>query len=484
MNSVDAHDDDAPASPVSRSLIVDETSSLWRPILRLAAPVMAEELLMLLVGYTDWWLTGQFLSGAEPKAAMALMSYMMWLMPSLFSAIAIGATAVIARRVGEKRPGEANLAANQSLALGAVIAAVGTVLVLGSAQFIPAVMQLNPGSARLASEYLGIVSWVIPLIMCEQVVAASLRGAGDTVTGFLAKSIVVVVNLIVSAGLVTGWGPFPELGWKGLAIGTACGHGLGGALLLLVFLYGRSGLKMRRSLLRPRVEVIRLLLRIGLPGGMDMAAILICQFAFVALINRMGDQAAAAHGLAVQIEALAYMPGSAFQVAAATLAGQFLGAGYPQLARRSAKTCLLCGGIVMCVAGSGYAIYGHELAGLFTRADDVQTRETTATLLRIVALGMPALAICMIGAGTLRGAGDTRWPLLTTLLGFCFVRLPLAIVLGWNLETAGELANFLPFWGWGVEGAWYAMIVDLYVRSSLIAGRLIHGGWQQIRMHA
>jgi putative MATE family efflux protein len=483
MNSVDSHHDDAPAPQVPVPLDVTEASSLWRPIFRLAAPVLAEETLMLLVGYTDWWLTGQFLEGAEPKAAMALMSYMMWLMPSLFSAIAIGATAVIARRFGERRLGEANLAANQSLVLGAGIALVGTAVVLGSAGAVPTLMQLSTGSAALASEYLGIVSWVIPLIMCEQVVAASLRGAGDTLTGFLAKSIVVVVNLIVSAGLVTGWGPFPEWGWKGLAVGTACGHGLGGALLLLVFLYGRSGLKLRRQMLRPRGDVIRLLLRIGLPGGLDMAAILICQFAFVALINRMGDQAAAAHGLAVQIEALAYMPGSAFQVAAATLAGQFLGAGYPQLARRSAKMCLLCGGIIMCVAGGIYAVYGQGLAGLFTGPKAIETQETTATLLRIVAIGMPALAVCMIGAGTLRGAGDTRWPLITTLLGFCLVRLPLAIVLGWNLESAGELANTLPFWGWGVEGAWYAMVIDLYVRSFLIAGRLMHGGWQQIRLH-
>ncbi|MEC8390521.1 MAG: MATE family efflux transporter, partial [Planctomycetota bacterium] len=350
MNDVETGDE-AEQSPEPNSLVVEEANGLWRPMLRLAAPVMAEETLLLLVGYTDWWLTGNFLSGSEPKAAMALMSYMMWLMPSLFSAIAIGATAVVARRVGERRPGEGNLAANQSLVLGLLIALVGTVVVLGLAGPLPRAMQLSAVSAALASEYLGIVSWVIPLIMCEQVVAACLRGAGDTVTGFLAKSIVVVINLIVSAGLVTGWGPFPELGWKGLAYGTACGHGVGGLLLLAVFCYGRSGLKLRTDLLRPRRNVIRLLLRIGLPGGADMAAILGCQFVFVAVINRIGDEAAAAHGLAVQIEALAYMPGSAFQVAAATLAGQFLGADKPRMARQSALLCLIWGGIVMSMGG-------------------------------------------------------------------------------------------------------------------------------------
>ena len=483
MNDIETGDE-AEQSPEPTSLVVEEANGLWRPMLRLAAPVMAEETLLLLVGYTDWWLTGNFLSGSEPKAAMALMSYMMWLMPSLFSAIAIGATAVVARRVGERRPGEGNLAANQSLVLGLLIALVGTVVVLGLVGPLPRAMQLSAGSAALASEYLGIVSWVIPLIMCEQVVAACLRGAGDTVTGFLAKSIVVVINLIVSAGLVTGWGPFPELGWKGLAYGTACGHGVGGLLLLAVFCYGRSGLKLRTDLLRPRGNVIRLLLRIGLPGGADMAAILGCQFVFVAVINRIGDEAAAAHGLAVQIEALAYMPGSAFQVAAATLAGQFLGADKPRMARQSALLCLIWGGIVMSVGGVVYAVQGEWIAGWFTGPNAESTQKTTAALLRIVAIGMPPLAICMIGAGTLRGAGDTRWPLLTTLIGFCVVRLPLAIMLGWGTNQATAGWDVFPLWGWGVVGAWYAMVIDLYVRSSLIAFRLLQGGWQRIRLHS
>ncbi|MEC9117202.1 MAG: hypothetical protein VX607_10065, partial [Planctomycetota bacterium] len=104
MNDVETGDE-AEQSPEPTSLVADEANGLWKPMLRLAVPVMAEETLLLLVGYTDWWLTGNFLSGSEPKAAMALMSYMMWLMPSLFSAIAIGATAVVARRVGERRPG-------------------------------------------------------------------------------------------------------------------------------------------------------------------------------------------------------------------------------------------------------------------------------------------------------------------------------------------------------------------------------------------
>ena len=150
-----------------------------------------------------------------------------------------------------------------------------------------------------------------------------------------------------------------------------------------------------------------------------MAAILGCQFVFVAIINRIGDEAATAHGLAVQIEAGVH---ARFRVS-----GCCGDAGRPVSGltnrgwRQSALLCLIWGGIVMSVGSVVYAVQGEWIAGWFTGPNAESTQKTTAALLRIVAIGMPPLAICMIGAGTLRGAGDTRWPLLTTLIGFCVV---------------------------------------------------------------
>lgn len=456
---------------------VRDERGLVKGMLGLALPVLVEESLMLAVGYTDWWLAGHFVPGPAALAAMGLMAYLLWLLPSLFAALAIGATAIISRRIGEGRLDEANRTAHQAFLAGALLSLVATGLALAWSDAIPRWMQLSGEAADYATRYFRTVAAVLPLIMIEQVVIASLRGAGDTLTGLGIKGLVVVVNLIVSTGLVSGWGPFPQLGWDGLAIGTATAHGLGGLLAAAVVLRGRSGLVFRSPLLRPDAGILRLLMRIGLPGGIDIGAIILFQFLFVAIVNRLGDASAAAHGLAVQIEALAYMPGSAFQVAAATMAGQYLGAGNPRAARRATVACLLAGGAVMGSAALVFAFGGPWLTSLFVGAEGAATAEQAARLLRIVALGIPPLTVCMIGSGTLRGSGDTVWPLTITLLGFAAIRLPLAIL--WT-DATGAAGG----WGWngGVEGAWWAMLADLLIRSLLIGGRLTHGGWSRVRL--
>ena len=136
----------------------------------------------------------------------------------------------------------------------------------------------------------------------------------------------------------------------------------------------------------------------------------------------------------------------------------------------------------MCSAALGFVFAGEHLTQFFLGENNQSTGVVAAELLKIVAVSMPALAICMIGAGTLRGSGDTRWPLVITLSGFCLIRIPLAAMLGWSPTTVEGwwLADYC--WGLGVQGAWYSMVVDLYLRAVLILARLWHGGWQDVKL--
>lgn len=454
-------------------------------MLRLAIPALAEEFLVLAVTWTDWWLTGRFFveNGDATKAAMSMMGYVMWLIPSLFAAVAIGATALIARHVGAGDNERAKKCANQSFITGGSIAAV-----LFSAAFIwgdqfLAAMQLKGQAAVYAGEYFSIAIWSIPMIMFSIVGAACLRGAGDMVTGFLVKLIVVIANILISFSLVTGWGPLPQIGWKGLAIGTAIGHCLGGLIILIVLLRGRAGLKLERRLLRPDFGIVRSMLRVGLPGGFDVGVLLFSQMIFLAMINALGTAAAAAHGLAVQIEASCFLPGAAFQAAAATMAGQFLGAGLQQRAARSGWWCLAGGGCVMCTMAAVLYFYGRYFAYFFTGTWDDPTVIQVAELLKIISVIMPFLAIVMILTGSLRGAGDTVWPLVFTVFGFFALRIPLAAV--FSFETLPWLQNLgldQIAMGWGIAGAWYAMIIDVVVRAIFALVRFVQGGWKKIRL--
>lgn len=465
----------------SSNALLDSPGTL-RPILRLAAPVLAEELLNMLVGYTDWWLTGHFLQGPPFKAAMGLMAYALWMLPSLFSGIAIGATAMISRAVGA---GDATLARrvmHQAFLAGAVVGVVATCLVArGGGEFL-ALMQLSPEATPLAQRYLTILVPIIPAIMIEQVAIACLRGAGDTVTGLIAKIIVNGVNVVVSTALVIGWGPFPNLGWEGLAIGTALGHAIGGLVLLTALIRGRAGLRLELSGLRPDFQLMRRLSRIGMPGGCDVLAVIACHLAYVAIINSLGTVASAAHGLGLQIESLAYLPGSAFHVAAATMAGQLLGAHDKVRATKAVSTaCLLCE-TMMCSAGLVFFYAGDSLAAFFTGTYDPASTTGAATYLRIVSISMPALALLSVLTGALRGAGDTLFPLLITFAGLLLIRVPGACWGAYEQVAIPGTSWVIPGLGLGVVGAWYAMVADVWIRSLLVLGRFFHGGWNRVTL--
>lgn len=461
---------------------VTQSSGNFRPLMRLALPALAEEMLILAVTWTDWWLTGHFFqfAGDETKAAMSLMGYTMWLVPAMFAAVAIGALALVARSVGAGDSIKASRVANQAFIVGIVLAVILTGLLFWFGDDFIRVMQLKEGAAEYAWEYLSIMIGIVPLIMCSQVGAACLRGAGDMVTGFAAKLVVVLLNITISTALVTGWGVLPQIGWKGLAIGTACGHAVGGLIILAVLIRGRAGLKLTWNQLRPDKALISRILRIGLPSGFDMGALLLSQLIFLALINSLGASAAAAHGLAVQIEACAFLPGAAFQAAAATLAGQFLGARRPDRATDSVLFCLLVGAGFMCTAGFALFFHGDLFALFFTGDLNDPTTQKTAELLQVIAVAIPSLAIVMIITGGLRGAGDTFWPFIYTVVGFLVFRIPLAIFFCFD-EFAIPLIGFeIDGMNWGVIGAWYAMTIDLLVRGFFVGGRFMNGKWRRL----
>jgi Na+-driven multidrug efflux pump len=211
-----------------------------------------------------------------------------------------------------------------------------------------------------------------------------------------------------------------------------------------------------------------------------MLTIVSCHLWYVSIINSLGTAAAAAHGLGVRIESLAYLPGAAFQVAAATMTGQFLGAGDPRRATRSVLMACLVGGGFMVGAGLLFFFGGRWLTALFLSDTTAATAEITVPLLRIVALSMPSLALSMILTGALRGAGDTRWPLLFTLIGFLGIRIPGAYLLAWDGIPLPWTDAVLPGLGWGVMGAWYAMVADTVLRSILVIWRFLHGGWKAV----
>ncbi|MCP3974187.1 MAG: MATE family efflux transporter [bacterium] len=450
-------------------------------MLRLATPVLIEQLLAIMVWFSDRLLVGHYLE-TRHQAAITLMAYVLWMMHGMFSLVGIGATAMVARFVGAGDSRTAARVTNQALLLGAILAAVVTLLGALLGDRLVLILQLKGEAAELATVYLNYMLWVVPLIMVEAVGIACLRGAGDMVAGLAVMTVVNLVNVAVSWTLVLGAGPMPCLGWDGVAIGTMCGHGVGGVLLLVLLARGRRGLLVRWPWLRPNRDLIRRLMWTGVPGGLDMLSIIGCQLCFVSVINRLGNLSAAAHGVAICVESLIFLPGVAFQMAATTLAGQYLGAGDYRKAGRSVMMACLVGGGVMVTAGALVYVWAHPLAQLFVRPEEAEVARLAAPLLRTVSVAIPALALTMILSGALRGAGDTRWPLVFSLVGLLGVRIPMANWLAFAQITIPGIGLTVAGWNLGVLGAWYAMVIDLCVRAALIVYRFSHGGWKRVKV--
>ena len=394
----------------------------------------------MLMGISDKWLTGHYLPGDQYLAAVTLVAYVLGFLPGLFAAASISATAMVARFIGAGDLVMARRVANQALVLGACLAlAVTTLGLLFGSRFV-AILGLEGEAARLTMEYLTIVLPVVPAMMIEQVGVAVLRGAGDTVTGMVAMAFQNVVNIAVAVALVRGWGPFPNLGWRGLAIGATAGYLSTAAIIFLRLLIGRYGLRFDWRQLRPDFELIRRLLRIGIPGGIDVMSVAICQLWFLSIVNRLGDVAAAAHGVAITIESLSYLPGVAFQVAATTLVGQYLGAGDARRAKHSVATSTFVALGIMSISAVSIYFASDWLAIQFVGRDQPEIASRAGMLVRIVAFGQPPLAILMVLTGALRGAGDTRWTMATTFIGFLLVQIPLAYWPAWDqIPVPGSL---------------------------------------------
>lgn len=458
----------AEAEPDTGVIAGSIDQAVLRPMLLLAWPVLIEQLLTMLLGFSDTWLVGQFLDDSH-LAAMTSLNYVLWLLPNLFALVGIGATALVARFTGAGEPELANRTMHQAFIAGAVLAVVMTALGYLFGETVLGAMQLHGESLSHAVRFLRFLLPVMPFMMLELVGISCLRGAGDTLTGLITMILVNVVGVSTSWMLMLGVGPLPEMGWDGVALGAACGHVVGGLVPLARLMAGSAGLHLRFRDLRFDRNLTSRMLHVGIPGGTDILLVVSMQLVFLSLVNGLGNTAAAAHGVAIRLESLGYLPGVAFQVAATTLCGQYLGMrDYRRATRAVVAACCASGGL-MSAAGLLMYLGSNQLVHLFLGPHQPGVAELAAPCLRVVSTAMLPLAILMVLTGALRGAGDTRWPLVFSIIGFAGVRMPLAILLAES-------------WHWGVIGAWYAMVTDLTVRAVLVIWRFFHGGWRQARV--
>jgi putative MATE family efflux protein len=509
---------DLPASSADVAQPFDLARPAWRLVLVLAWPVLLQQLLIFSVLLSDRFLAGHFqplapeeqaeaaghrllalgVLGSGPaqgigaalaaeapwelarriaakhvayQAAQTTALYMSWFINSYIILVSVGSTALVARFVGAGDRALAIHITNQSLLLAVILGVLGTVAGLAGVSPLMNLLQLRGDAAALAAAYLRPLFALLIFQIIESAGIACLVGAGDTRTGFWVLGGVAVLNVPLAWLLFHGAGLIPRFGFVGIALGTAISHTIGGMVVLAVLGLGRAGLRIEWRYLWPHGDLLYRLLRVSVPAGVDSLSAVLGHLAFLGLVNRLGDTASSAHGIALGWEALGYLSGNAFGTAAMTLVGQNLGARRPGDATRCGWMAFGLGGAVMSIMAIIFFTWATPMFALFC-PDPSQKPiiDAGVPVLRLVAFAMPATASAIIFTYALRGAGDTRVPVLFTWLGFLGVRLPLAY---WLTR---------PEFGLGLYGAWLAMVADLFVRGTLMLTRFAGGRWQGIRV--
>jgi putative MATE family efflux protein len=445
--------------------------SLLGELLWLALPVVAENMLHMMVGLTDVYLASHLPQpkAADATAAVGSISYVLWLIGLVAGAIGTGSTAIIARAIGAKHQRLANSVCGQSVTAAVLIGALLTAI-LWAGQVPAAVLTGLTGQAYdFSLFYIRILSLSLPFSILMYAASACLRGAGDSVTPAISMIVVDVVNMVCSAALTRGWWGLPVMGFRGIAIGTVIAYIIGGVLLFAVLVSGRGRLRLFLHRLRPHWLTLKRIFRIGFPSGTESMLTWIAQFLIIIVINRadVTHVMAAAHIIAVRVEAVSYMIGFAVATAAATLVGQALGTNDPARARRSAYLAYAVGGGAMTLGGVAFLLFGRQLTGIMS--DTPSIVDLSARCLFITAFAQPGFAAAVIFAGALRGAGDTFVVMLVNLASVLFVRLVGVMIVGWWL-------------GLGLAAIWVVLATELTVRGIAVYARFQHGGWSHAKV--
>jgi putative MATE family efflux protein len=448
---------------------------VWRRVLSLAWPVLIQQYLILSVQLSDRYLAGNFLDEVAYQSAQTNAQYLGWTLACFTTLVSVGTTALVARFVGAGDRCLAIKATNQSILLATVFGIDMSIVGLSTVDMLIGLLQLNSQTANFAVGYLRPLLTLYPFQMIEVAGIACLVGAGDTRTGLFVLGGVALLNWPLA------WGLMPALGFVGIAWGTALSHTLGACAVLLVLARGRAGLVWHVNGMRPDWGLIWRLLWVSVPAAADSMSLAAGQLWFLSIVNRLGDVASGAHGIAIGWEALGYLSGAAFGTAAMALVGQNLGARRPDLATRSGWTAFALGCTMMCLMGVVFYALAPQMFALFCSTDKEAVVEAGVPVLRLVAFAMAPEACFIIFTYALRGAGDTRVPVIFTWVGLLGIRIPLAYLLTSDYLDLGWLglwrgANF------GLLGAWLAMFADLVVRGTFFLHRFAGGRWKRIQV--
>lgn len=440
--------------------------SMVPAILSLAWPTMMEQLMQTAVQYIDTAMVGSL--GTQATAAVGATTTINWLLNSTVSALSIGFLAYVSQACGAGDHKRARGASGQAVLATLFVGILFTVLTLSLSNHVPVWMQVEPEIQPLAASYFFILYTPMLFRTATIVFGTMLRAAGDTRTPMRIGIWVNVINVILNFLLIyptnVYWGitvPGAGLGVIGAAAASAVAFAFGGIATSVAF-FRHPVISPGTFSLKPDWQVLKPCLKVALPNALQRFGTSLGYVAFAAMINSLGDVSTAAHTIANTVESAFYIPGYGMQTAAATLAGNALGAKDKKRIHDLARMIIVIELVLMLVSEALLFIFAPNMVSIFSK--DAMVISLGATVLRMVAVSEPFYGVSIIIEGMLQGMGKTMMPFVCNIIGMWGIRivgtfvctqlLDFGLVSAWACMITHNLMLFVMFTAYFLSGRW------------------------------
>ncbi len=437
------------------------SEKLSKAILLLAIPMVLEMIMESVFAIADIFFVSKL--GPDAIATVGITESLLTIIYAIGMGLSMATTALVARRIGEKKPYRASVAAVQSIIVGALVSLVIGIPGMIFAKDLLRLMGANAEIIEHGSIYPSILLGSNIIIMLLFIINAIFRSSGDAAISMRVLLLANGVNILLDPLFIFGLGPIPAMGIKGAAIATTTGRGIAVIYQFYILLKGNGRIKIFKKAIRINLKVMYDLVKISL-GGIGQSIIATSSWiGMVRIIAIFGSTALAGYTIAIRIIIFVLLPSWGLSNAAATLVGQNLGAKKPQRAERAVWTTGYVNMLFLSIVSFIFIIEPYFFIRLFI--DNAEVIATGAKGLRIVSIGFIFYAMGMVMIQAFNGAGDTLTPTKINIISFWIIEIPLAYFLA-------------TLYGFNEFGVYIAIIVAESVMTLIAMWLFKKGKWK------
>lgn len=413
---------------------VDYTKvSIRNAVLLLAIPMMLEMAMESVFALVDLYFVGHLKESGFAIQTVGLTESVLTIMYSIAIGMSMAATAMVARRIGEKNAEQASRSAAQVLLVSFIITFVLSVLGVVYAEEILILMGSRPEAAAYGKDFTRIMMGSSVIIMLLFLINGIFRGAGNAAIAMKSLWIANIANIILCPILIRGLGPVPEMGLTGAAIATTIGRSTGVLYQLYHLFVADTQIRIRQNYFKPDFRLIRSVIKIATPGIFQFV-IASCSWIFLAQLvaTTGGENASAGYQTALRLMMFFMLPAWGLSNAASTLVGQNMGANEMLRAEQSVMKTVKYNVIFMLVVSVIFFTLGDFLVSFFTQEEIIKSFAKNS--LQIMSVGFIFYGVGMVMVNAFNGAGDTWTPTWVNFFGFWMFQIPLAYLLSKYLD--------------------------------------------------